>query len=554
MIGDAVHLRLRRAILLPVAVLVLALTIPQLIGAFAINVGQVAFVSILSGQAPRQLVNLLQNGSFDLLNPSVRSWLSGHVALAQGRYEDALQSLSPLDPYAAQYPLLLQDLLTAYSRTGRNRESIALYERNMMRTRPFPALNGAVALSYLDQHATGPASADDLRGVLRVRPDDLYANYHLRQLALVEGDQALADTYLNALIQFSAGAVDPTEDALVTYAVQVMPALLDEQIWDRATTTRVAEILAWRHPTAQGVAEWLQTLAQDRPLEPEWPFYLAETYHRRGELSKAAEAYEETLKREPGQLLALLQLGTIAEAQGKDEQAIGLYEEYHQRAPDDSVGLTELIAVSERLGRPNAPQLRAKLANLLDDRAWVASQLGRSLEEVSLGPSMAANASFEQWQGNGPDAWASGAYLGASGREGLYASGSDRLPLDKPALRITALRGGRLGDGTVTYSEYGGQPFAVGASRYLVSLLYRAEYNDGVGLFLLGQYTDADGVIVSRFGLPSTERSWKRLRVLTDATTLPTFVSPLVRNWGLGDLSIASVDVRPVTVQDATQR
>ena len=94
---------------------------------------------------------------------------------------------------ATRYPLLLQDLLIAYSHTGLERQSVALYERNAGGPRPFPAVTEAVALSYLAQQPAGATSADALQRVLRLRPGDLYANYHLRRMALAAGDQASAE-------------------------------------------------------------------------------------------------------------------------------------------------------------------------------------------------------------------------------------------------------------------------------------------------------------------------------------------------------------------------
>ncbi len=48
----------------------------------------------------------------------------------------------------------------------------------------------------------------------------------------------------------------------------------------------------------------MKTLAEGQPENADWPFYLAEIYHRRGDLTRAAETYQEVLKRDPAYLPA----------------------------------------------------------------------------------------------------------------------------------------------------------------------------------------------------------------------------------------------------------
>ena len=469
-----------------------------------INLGQVLHLNILAAQAGLQPADAVLNlePAPDLRGSAVGRWLSGHVAMAQGRYQDAAQALSPLEPYAARYPLLLQDLLIAYSHTGLDRQSVALYEREAVRLRPYPAVTEAVALSYLAQQPAGAASADALRRVLDLRPSDLYANYHLRRIALAAGDQASAGTYERALTHFSLDAVDPTDERWLDYAAGVIPDLLDEGLWDQTVAVNVAALLAWKHPESGAVEDLMKTLAEGQPENADWPFHLAEVYHRRGDLTRAAETYQEVLKRDPAYLPALLRLGMVAEAQGVREQALGWYQQYHHDAPEDPVGLEKLTALSEQMGLANASELRSKLSEMLDDRKWVATQLGVAPDDVILGPGLVQNGDFAAWRGNMPADWEIGAYLGKGHDSGLYALGRDELDVDQPAVRIGTLWGGNLDDGTTTYSEYVEAPFLIQNAKYLIRLRYAARNFDGAeGLLFLGEYARPGGTVVANQGL-----------------------------------------------------
>jgi tetratricopeptide (TPR) repeat protein len=543
---------LRRVFPLVLLLLILALALPLATGALVINLGQVLHLNILAAQAGLQPADaiLTQEPAADHPNSVVGRWLSGHAAVAQGRYGDAVQALSPLEPYATRYPLLLQDLLIAYSHTGLEHQSVALYERNAARLRPSPAVTEAVALAYLAQQPVGTTSADALRRVLRLRPGDLYANYHLRRMAQAAGDQTAAGTYEQALTYFSLDAVDPTDERWLDYAASVIPDLLDEELWDQTVAVNVAALLAWKHSTSMAVEDLIKALSEGHPANADWPFYLAEIYHRRGDLARAAETYQEVLRRDPAYLPALLRLGMVAEAQGAREQALGWYQQYHHAAPEDPVGLEKLTTLGEQMGQADSAELRSKLSEMLDDRKWVATQLGVAPDDVILGPNLVQNGDFAAWQGNIPADWEIGTYLGKDHDSGLYASGRDELGVDEPTLRIVTLWGGNLDDGTTTYSEYVGTPFLIQNAKYLISLQYAAKNFDGAqGLLFLGEYDRPGGKIVAHHGLPDTGLLWQQVRLMATGPDTPTRMRTLLRDWGVGQLQARVLQVQEIKLR-----
>jgi len=269
------------------------------------------------------------------------------------------------------------------------------------------------------------------------------------------------------------------------------------------------------------------------------------------------------------------------------QQAAHYYNHYHALAPDDLLGLKRLAGVcialeeagvedpscreaaervmegqgdkgtrgqgeGEMLHSPfstlhsPASVLREALEARTDDRRIVAELLDVPVEDVELGPNLAENGGFEKWENIGPADWRLGTYLGQSGGEGLYVAGQDTLVAGEEVARITTLWGGAMPDGTMTYAEYIGDPLLVTNAKHLVSLYYASRRSEGTGLVFLGEYTRPDGLVLVHAGLPDSDGQWSVIRVLVDGPPAPTAVMPLVRNWGVGQLWIDKLEIRPV--------
>ena len=273
-------------------------------------------------------------------NSLAARWALGRAALALGDGEIAAGVLEPLLNKAEVNPLLYLNMLSAASHGGRPEEVLALYE-----AAPPPqhtqAISNVVALAYLDV-ATGrqgegererqgeretreQGQGDEIGGLLErvvgLRPGDLYATYNLYRLAETAGDADAATTYSETLVYFPLEAVHPTDERLLNYAAEAIPALLEDGLWDRDKTLNVVSFLVWQHNGAAGVERLLEQLSERYPAEPDWSFYLAELYHRRGDLDRAEAAYQQVLAVDPEYAQAYLRLGMVAEERG--EQGAG---------------------------------------------------------------------------------------------------------------------------------------------------------------------------------------------------------------------------------------
>ena len=146
-----------------------------------------------------------------------------------------------------------------------------------------------------------------------LRPGDLYVNYHLWRQGLENDDPANAAVYSETLIYFPLEAVHPGDDRLLDYVADVIPALLDDGLWSREKTLNVVSFLVWQHNRATGAERLLKQLMERYPADPDWPFYLAELYHRRGDLERAEAAYRQVLAMDPNYAQAYLRMGMIYE-------------------------------------------------------------------------------------------------------------------------------------------------------------------------------------------------------------------------------------------------
>jgi tetratricopeptide (TPR) repeat protein len=259
----------------------------------------------------RRAVALNRNG------PAAR-WGLGRAALAAGDAAAAADALEPLAGSAERNPLLYDDVLMALSYGGRPEEVIALYE-SMPALRRTEAISDVVALAYLDlvTGEPGDEGTERVRQWLErsnaLRPGDLYASYHLWRQARERGDMEAATVYSETLAYFPLEAVHPADERLLGYAADVIPALVEEGLWDREKTLNVVSFLVWQHHEAAGTERLLEHLIERYPTEPGWLFYLAELYHRRGDLDWAEAAYRQVLEVDPTYAQAYLRLGMIYE-------------------------------------------------------------------------------------------------------------------------------------------------------------------------------------------------------------------------------------------------
>jgi len=172
----------------------------------------------------------------------------------------------------------------------------------------------AIAVAYLK--AGDPKALEKAR---KVRAGDLYVNYHLWKKAQRSGDLSSAAAYSETLTYFPLEAIHPSDERLLDYAAEVIPALLDEGLWDRDKILNVVSFLVWQHNGAASVKRLLEQMVERYPAEPDWAFYLAELHHRRGELDQAEAIYRQVLALDPNYAQAYLRIGMLYEARAEEE-------------------------------------------------------------------------------------------------------------------------------------------------------------------------------------------------------------------------------------------
>jgi len=378
-------------------------------------------------------------------------WGLGRAALVAGDAASAADALESLSGGVEHNPLLYHDALTAFSYDGRSAEVIALYEAvpPPERTR---AVSDTVALAYLDL-VTGRQGdkgirrqkEGETRGLLgqvkELRPGDLYANYHLWKEARQGSDLQAARAYSETLTYFPLEAINPGDERVLDYVVEVIPNLLEEGLWERDKMLNVASYLVWQHNGATGVERLLERLVERYPTEPDWPFYLAELYHRRGDLGRAEAVYRQVLAVDPNYARAYLRLGMVvgANRQGLGEVA-GWYEDYRDLVPDDLLALKRLTEVYGALGRPHGA-VREELEAKTGDRCIVAELLGVPVRSVELGSNLVENGGFEDWDDARPTGWwVSDMATGDPWNKGLFVEGADQfISWEGTASRIVGL-------------------------------------------------------------------------------------------------------------------
>jgi hypothetical protein len=108
-----------------------------------------------------------------------------------------------------------------------------------------------------------------------------------------------------------------------------------------------------------------------------------------------------------------------------------------------------------------------------------------------------------------------------------------------------------LPDGTSTFAEYIGNSFPVTNTKYSVSLYYCLQhFTEGIGLVYLGDYARPGSLMMLHQDLPLSNGQCRIASFLVDGPAVMTMVTPLVRNWGTGDLWIHSLEIRSIVTSD----
>jgi len=494
-----------------------------------------------------------------VLDPSSLAvrWMLARTALAIGDAGTAVEHLRLITDQAEHNQFLFNDALIAFCYAGMPDQAVALYESNSF-SQTVRTADGAVAVAYLEL-----GGHEALERVKRLRPDDLYANYHLWKKTQRSGDPTTAAAYSETLICFPLEAISPADERLLEYATEVIPALLDEGLWDRAKTLNVVSFLVWWRYEARSVERLLERLVERYPTESDWLFFLAELYHRQGNLNRAEVTYRQVLAADPMYAQSYLRLGMVTEAkfhtvnanrQVQLEEVVEWYERYHEIALNDLLGLKKLTEMSETLGRPGAVVLRNLLTARADDRYIVAQMVDVPVEAVELGPNLVENSGFEEWVGEKPEWWAWSAMFNREPFDAAaFVGGADELsPFERQRMARVEGFWMQQQEGNIAaragFWHCNDIPLAANTP-YILSFQYRTSRIPDGKVTVWVSSADEPDVFWSGgdYGLPSTDGEWHHFVAIGwNRSDAEAAIRPLLRSFAPGCVEFDDVQVRQI--------
>ena len=549
----------------------LGLTAAVLLGLFWVGIPHFRSACLLSrgvhaltaeGNTQAAIHHLESAVGVDPGNVQTYRWLA-KAYLQTGDLDKALAAADSALSLAPDNPLAELELGDVYDQRGEAEKAIARYE-------PWggEGREERLVVNYL-MLADDLWSAGDREAAASIWEDkvvgrgfgDLYASWRLHQY--YSDDQGRREYYRQRATYFPLESILPAVDPrLAPYRVQAMAGLVEDGVWERHTLLNAISYLVWqRHEGEAGlvVERMLLKLLEQWPRSADLHFYLAELYHRRGQLDRAEGLYHEVLALDARYAQSFLRLGMVTEARagvlaadgpGALQESFEWYQRYNDLVPDDLLGLKRLVETAEALGYPQAEALRQELEAQTDDRLVVANLLEVAPESVELGPNLVRNGGFEAWNRGGPEGWFwSNMATGDPWNEGLFAGGKDELMgyagssarVDGLWLQQEKKEPGRAG-----WWHADSLALRQKDRPYLVSLSFRTEEvpESKATVYLTGQPN-----ILWRGdrGLPATGGTWRHFLALgCSASGVETSIQPLIRLFSTGRLQFDEVHVRIV--------
>ncbi len=414
-------------------------------------------------------------------NPSneVVRWGLGRAALAVGDYSEAAQVLSSDPALLRSNPPRYIDTIVSYSLVGNDDQVLRTYEQ-IPPTVSSQVISDTIAIAYMRRlQAKMPSASKDesieiLRKVVRLRPNDLFANYYLWVLLSQQGQTSDADTYRQRILQTPSVMDVGADHRLLSLACEVFPELIKDDLWGKERGKSVLAYWVWKQPAEPSLKVMLDNLARQEPDEAAWTYYLGELFQRMGQNQVASQYYQKAL------------------ASGADQFPA-------QRRLDELKGDGQLGTVSD-------PK---------EDMALVAGILGLSPGQIQLGENLVDTSEFVTTAGNIPEGWSYFTYTGrfnwqfATGRDELERSGSLRMEnLWWPERDA--------GPPYVPHAGYRSPNIPVNGGWLMVSLHFRVigAPNPSLANVLIGTNTANWRPFFAEVGFPDTNDQWKRLLII----------------------------------------
>ena len=491
-------------------------------------------------------------------------WSLARSSLAIGDAQVAADALLPIREIAIDHPVMYYDALLAFGESGEY-ESVLALERPLESPRFQRFVNELIALAYIEESRLAgdtPTQQRLLTKAFELRPGDIFATYHLWLLANESGDAKQAERYTDQLQYFPIEAVRPLVPELIDRFVELVPILVDQNLWEKDLASNVVSYLVWQYYDRESVENLLYTLDKQFPQESIWRFALGELYHRRGEWDSAESVYLSLLNYPSFPDEVYLRLGMVSEAKcgaqrrGCEflENARAWYEQYRLRVPDDLMTAKKLVSINS-LSRGTQSSIGDQTSS--DDQLIIAELLNVPADEITLGPNLILNGDFEEWTDSRPNWWmTSNMATGSEWNAGTFWADHDSLDSwQNESVRIQGLwlrsESGKF-PGRYGYWHFDPAtqaartiPLEFGKS-YVLSIYYRTDAQSSKGAALWTSY-ESTAFTEGDLYLPPTDEVWKKAIVFgTPSSTSDIFVSPLIRTFGVGKFWFDNIELRSV--------
>lgn len=493
------------------------------------------------------------------------------MALLKGDFDRATTYLSIVSDEFSENQIVYYYQVSAWDKQERYADIIEAYENVLPRSQP-QEIKDAIAIAYIELYGSSSAA-----NVHDLRPYDLYANYALWMDARERGSIVDEHYYESLLVYFTEAAVLPRDPRLFARVTETVPYLLQHGIWDRETTLNVVSSFVWQRYKEDSVLDMLAELSEVDPFDPDWLYYRAELYYRRGALLEAKNYYLEVLKHEPGYGAAHIKLGMLAmdamRSRPKDRdgfvEAFIHLSEYTQMRPDDLLGWKQLADLCLLTAQPGDIDPCQELRDVsLSDVDVLARLLGVPSGALELGHNLVRSGEFEDWNPEGPADWK---WTTVSAlplfQQRLFVSGSDSFaaiggnntaridglrPLAEPSQRTSS-------GGFTTWDVEVDRPYVFQlepGQPYLLSFYYRTDNlgKVGAGVWLTAKNERAPFWTTGEYGLPRTEGAWYlfyAIGINTDSTDFA--VAPRFRSFTTGTIQLDSFALRAIIISEPYQ-
>lgn len=483
------------------------------------------------------IANLAVLHSYSPARESSTSWLSSARAVVQWLGDDSvtLATISFAGLLAGDFAFATE----VFSERGRDVTSpgdlLAAYDAAELLGSD--ALRDALALQFLVLSDAPDRSATEqeafVQGVERLRPSDLLVAY--RQI--VSGGLDTQPAKLrDQFVYFSRESILPASQTILPRLFQIVPQLIEQNIWSPEFAERIVRLWVWRYPNAVGLDSLLESLIALSDDNLRWRLLLGELYTRWDKWTLAEEQYE-----------------SILEFAADEQRAVAFLCSMQER-PAETTGVAAL------------PNCASSTDISTEDVLLAASLLQIGPEEIELSRELISMGDMESWMEASPTSdWSWSDMAGPPNwNEALYIVGRDNFwsYQENYSVRIDGLweklesgdSGARYG---IRHTEFALRP----GETWLVAFSYRTEgvgedraSSQGPSIWLTPDPVPFSG---DQF-LPSTHGIWKReAMVVHNGTDMDIRILPLFRLWGYGTVWFDQLSIRrisPELLSDSTIR